>query len=139
MQHYWSLQNLDLRGSWLTIGSFDGVHIGHQSLLKGLISGAHAAGVSAAVLTFHPHPAVVLNNRKDFTYLNSPEGKVSLLAGLGVDVVVTHPFNRQVAQISARDFIQNLVNSLKMRGLWVGHNFALGRGREGDLPALTRL
>jgi riboflavin kinase/FMN adenylyltransferase len=139
MQHYWSLQNLDLRGSWLTIGSFDGVHLGHLTLLKELISGAHAEGLSAVVLTFHPHPAVVLNKRKDFSYLSSPEGKVGLLDRAGVDVVITHPFSLQVAQISARDFIQKLVVNLKMRHLCVGHDFALGRGREGDLPALTRL
>jgi len=139
MQHYWSLQNLDLRGSWLTIGSFDGVHLGHQALLKELITGAHGEGHSAVVLTFHPHPAVVLNKRKDFSYLSSPEGKVGLLAGLGVDVVITHPFNRHVAQISAHDFIQKLVQNLNMRRLCVGHDFALGRGREGDLPALIRL
>jgi len=123
----------------LTIGSFDGVHLGHQALLRELIEGAHAEELSAAVLTFHPHPAVVLNKRKEFSYLNSPEGKVGLLAGLGVDVVITHPFNLQVAQISARDFTQNLMRNLKMRRLCVGHDFALGRGREGDLPALIRL
>jgi riboflavin kinase/FMN adenylyltransferase len=139
MQHYWSLQNLDLRGSWLTIGSFDGVHLGHQVLIRELTSGAHAEDFSAVVLTFHPHPAVVLNKRKDFSYLNSPEGKVGLLSGLGVDVVITHPFNQLVAQISAREFIQKLVQNLKMRRLSVGHDFALGRGREGDLTALTRL
>ena len=91
------------------------------------------------VLTFHPHPAVVLNKRKDFSYLSSPEGKVGLLDRAGVDVVITHPFNLQVAQISALDFIQNLIQNLKMRHLCVGHDFALGRGREGDLPALTRM
>jgi riboflavin kinase/FMN adenylyltransferase len=139
MQHYWSLQNLDLRGSWLTIGSFDGVHLGHQALLRELINRAHVEGLSSVVLTFHPHPAVVLNKRKEFSYLSSPEGKVGLLAGLGVDVVITHPFNLQIAQISARDFIQKLIQNLKMRRLCVGHDFALGRGRKGDLPALTRL
>jgi riboflavin kinase / FMN adenylyltransferase len=139
MQHYWSLQNLDLRGSWLTIGSFDGVHLGHQALLRELISGAHAEGLAAVVLTFHPHPAMVLNKRKEFSYLSSPEGKAGLLARAGVDVVITHPFSWQVAQISARDFIQKLVQNLKMRHLCVGHDFALGRGREGDLPALTRM
>ncbi len=139
MQHYWSLQNLDLRGSWLTIGSFDGVHLGHLTLLTELITGAHAEGLPAVVLTFHPHPAVVLNKRKDFSYLSTPEGKAGLLDRAGVDVVINHPFSLQVAQISARDFIQKLVENLKMRHLCVGHDFALGRGREGDLPALTRL
>jgi riboflavin kinase/FMN adenylyltransferase len=139
MQHYWSLQNLDLRGSWLTIGSFDGVHLGHLTLLKELISGARAEGLTAVVLTFHPHPAVVLNKRKEFSYLSTPEGKAGLLDRAGVDVVITHPFSLQVAQISARDFILKLVENLKMRHLCVGHDFALGRGREGDLPALTQL
>jgi len=139
MQHYWSLPKLELPGSWLTIGSFDGVHLGHQALLRDLVAGAHAAGLAAAVLTFHPHPAVVLNKRAAFSYLNSPEGKLNLLAGLGVDIVITHPFNRQVAQISAADFIANLVQNLAMRRLTIGHDFALGHARGGDLPALTSL
>jgi riboflavin kinase / FMN adenylyltransferase len=139
MLHYWSLQNLDMRGSWLTIGSFDGVHLGHQALLGEMVSGAHAEGLAAVVLTFHPHPAVVLNKRKSLTYLNSPEGKAGLLAGLGVDVVITHPFNLQVAKVSARDFIENLEQNLKIKRLCIGHDFALGRDRAGDLPALTEL
>jgi len=64
MLHYWSLQNLDLQGTWLTIGSFDGVHLGHQAILRELVAGARSEGFPAAVLTFHPHPVKVLRKRR---------------------------------------------------------------------------
>ncbi|MBN1145994.1 MAG: bifunctional riboflavin kinase/FAD synthetase [Anaerolineales bacterium] len=139
MQLHWSLQHLQLQGAWLTIGSFDGVHKGHQAIVKALTAGAHAESAPAVVLTFHPHPAAVLRGRKGAYYLTSPEERATLLAELGVDVVIVHTFDQQVANLSARDFIANLHRRLDMRRLCVGQDFALGRGRQGDIPALERL
>jgi len=123
----------------LTVGSFDGVHRGHQAILKKLISGAHAAGVPAVVLTFDPHPVAVLRPDKAPPCLTSPEERAALLGALGVDVVVTHPFDRQVAQQSAREFLERLKTHLGFSRFWVGYDFAMGRNREGDIPALQRL
>jgi riboflavin kinase/FMN adenylyltransferase len=139
MQHYQSLDGISLKDVWLTIGSFDGVHRGHQAIIKSMTSGAHAAGVPAVVLTFHPHPAVVLRNRQGPYYLTPPEERAALLGGLGVDVVITHPFNREVANLSAYEFMDSLHRHLGIKHLCVGHDFALGRRREGDLPTLERL
>jgi len=139
MQHYWSLDDVYLDGCWQTIGSFDGVHLGHQTLLKKLIIGAHKNFLPAVVLTFHPHPAVVLRNRQNHTYLTSPEEKAELLGNLGVDIVITHPFTRELSNMSARDFLAKLQRHLRMTHLFVGYDFALGRGREGDISVLRLL
>lgn len=139
MEHFWLLEAVQLDKSWLTIGTFDGVHLGHQSILKKLMAGARADGVPAVVLTFHPHPAAVLRNRKGPFYLSTPEERADLLAEAGADVVITHPFTPEVATQSAQEFIHRLHLHLKMQHLCVGHDFALGHGREGNLPVLQQL
>jgi riboflavin kinase/FMN adenylyltransferase len=139
MQHYWSLDDLQLKRSWLTIGSFDGVHLGHQEIIHKLTAGAHAVGALAVVLTFHPHPAVVLGKVKESHYLSTPEERAALLADLGVDLVITHPFNKQVAALSAREFMELINSHLDIDQLWVGYDFALGKGRQGDIPTLRQI
>lgn len=139
MQHYWSLDDVHLQDSWVTIGSFDGVHRGHQAIVHTLTAGAHAAGAPAVVLTFHPHPAVVLGGRQGPFYLTTPEERAAILGELGVDVVVSFPFNREVAQMTAREFMSLLSKHLKLSELWVGYDFALGRGREGTVPVLRQI
>jgi riboflavin kinase/FMN adenylyltransferase len=139
MRHYRSLDGVRLHNVWLTIGSFDGVHLGHQEVVRNVVAGAHQAGALAVVLTFYPHPAAVLRKRQDPFYLTTPDERASLLGDLGVDVVITHPFNLEVAAMSARQFMTYLQAHLGLKRLYVGFNFALGRGREGDVPMLTRL
>lgn len=138
MEHVFDLESIHLDGAWLTIGSFDGVHRGHQRILRELTAGAHAEGAPAVVLTFYPHPAVVLRGIREGYYLTTPEEKAALIEPLGVDVLITHPFNEQVAHTPARTFLARLQRHLHMRHLWVGFNFALGHNREGDLNALRR-
>jgi riboflavin kinase/FMN adenylyltransferase len=139
MQHYWSLDGVALQDAWLTIGSFDGVHLGHQAILRQLTAGAHAESAPAVVLTIHPHPAVVLRNRRGPFYLSTPEERAALLSEMGVDVVITHPFNRDIAALTAWEFMSRLQRHLGLKRLCIGHDFALGRGREGDFAALERL
>ena len=139
MQHFWSLDDLYLDCAWLTIGSFDGVHLGHQAIIRELVSGAKPEHAQTALLTFHPHPAVVLNKRKAANYLTSPEERAVLVGELGVDVVITHPFDPSVAALSAQQFIQYLKEHLAFTRMVVGNNFALGRDRAGDIPTLRRL
>lgn len=139
MQHSWSLNDIYLKDVWLTIGSFDGVHLGHQEVIHGLTAGAHANGVQAVVITFYPHPAVVLGKRKDPMYLTTPEERAALLGELGVDVVITYPFNTRVASLTAEQFMAQTKEHLGLRQLWVGQDFALGRGREGNVERLRQL
>lgn len=139
MQHLNALNSLYLKNTWLTIGSFDGVHLGHQEIVRRLSGGAHAEASQAVVLTFHPHPKKVLGKSKNFYYLTSAEERAAILGGLGIDLVVTYPFDLQVAGTSARDFIKEIHTHLGFNRLWVGPDFALGRKREGDIPTLRHL
>lgn len=139
MQHYWSLEDVQLKNTWLTIGSFDGVHLGHQEIVRRLTTGAQQFGSPAVVLTFFPHPAIVLGKRNDHRYLTTPEERAALLVELGVDVVITHPFDLQLAATSAMAFMEKLVAQLRISHLLVGHDFALGKNREGDVVKLRQL
>jgi len=139
MQHFSSIDDVHLRDVWLSIGAFDGVHKGHRKLIHELVAGAHAEGVPAVVFTFYPHPAAILRGRNYPFYLNTPEEKAELLGGLGVDVVITHPFNRDVANTSAYNFILDLNRHLNIRHLQLGYDFALGKNRDGDISTLQRL
>jgi riboflavin kinase/FMN adenylyltransferase len=123
----------------LTIGAFDGLHRGHQALIEAVVERAQATDRLAAVLTFHPHPAVVLAPDRAPRSLTTPGDKVALLEGLGVDLVVLLPFDRQVAATPARDFVERISRNLRLSELWVGNDFALGRDREGDVPRLREL
>ncbi|HSO27115.1 MAG TPA: bifunctional riboflavin kinase/FAD synthetase [Anaerolineales bacterium] len=139
MLNYWSLEPVTLQNAWVTIGSFDGVHLGHQTLVKNLVSGAHAAGAPAVVLTFYPHPRQVLSNKLPAIYLTSPEQRNQVFRRLGIDVVVHHPFNIQVASQTADEFVERLDRRLGLKHLWVGADFALGRDRKGDVEHLRAL
>ncbi len=139
MQHLRSLEAVQLDGSWVTIGAFDGVHLGHQSIIRRLVEGAHRAGLPAAVVTFFPHPSKVLHGNGSPFYLNTPEEKAAILAGLDVDLVVTLTFDRQLASHTADQFMGQLAETLHLRHLLVGHDFALGRGREGNFAVLKQL
>ncbi len=139
MQIFTSLDNAQLDGVWLTIGSFDGVHRGHQEISRRLVAGAHAQAAKAAVLTFYPHPAVVLRNLTGPYYLTTPDERANLIGKLGVDIVIIQKFDRELANTSARDFVLKLKERLGLAKLVVGHDFTLGRGREGDIPTLKKL
>lgn len=122
----------------LAIGSFDGVHRGHQALLAQLIASARAKGLRAAALTFFPHPRRVLQTMPPRFYLNTLDDRVHLLGQQGLDLIITHPFDDEVRHIRAADFVDQLIETLDMRELW-GGNFALGYKREGDVPFLRKL
>jgi len=134
-----SLDDMSLDAAWLTVGIFDGVHIGHQLLLARLAEGAHRSEAKAVVLTFNPHPAIVLGGREDFKTLTTPGERAALLESLGVDVVITQHFDRSFASQSAADFMRRLMQTLELRHLVLGHDTALGHDREGDAARLTQL
>jgi riboflavin kinase/FMN adenylyltransferase len=139
MIHTRSLDDLSIQNSWLTIGIFDGVHRGHCKILEPLVSRAHEAGEPAVVITFAPHPALVLGGMKDFKYLTIPGELHSLLESIGVDIVITLPFSHEFAKQTAEEFIRIVVNRLHPRCIFVGYDTALGRGREGNALRLTEI
>ncbi len=138
MLHYRSLEEVTLPGSWLTVGVFDGVHLGHQQIINKLVAGAHANGLPAVVLTFDPHPAKVLG-RGDIKLLTLPGERARLLGNFGVDVVVTQPFDRSLADTSAFDFMQRLKTRLGLVRLILGYDSTLGKNREGNAARLTEI
>jgi len=138
-QYYTSLEGVNIQNTWLTIGSFDGVHLGHQQLIHQLNTNAHLAAAKSVVLTFYPHPSVVLRGRSGAFYLTTPTEKANILDDLGIDIIITHPFTHQVSQSTAQDFILYLLDHLGFQQLWVGYDFALGRGREGNVSFLREL
>ncbi len=139
MHHYRTLEGLHLDRAWATIGSFDGVHRGHQSLVKQMVAEAHAAGDSAVVVTFYPHPAVILRGIQEPYYLTSPDERADLLHDLGVDAIITMKFDRSLASQSAEEFMTNLSRHTGLRQLWVGPDFALGKGRQGTPIVLQEI
>ncbi|MCI0554661.1 MAG: bifunctional riboflavin kinase/FMN adenylyltransferase, partial [Anaerolineae bacterium] len=138
MKHYHSLEEVSLQNSWLTIGVFDGVHRGHQEIIKKLTAGAHASGIPAVVLTFDPHPINVLG-RAEIGLLTLPDERAELLALLDVDVAVTEHFTRELSTVTAFDFMSRLKHHLGLNQLLIGYDFALGKGREGNAPRLTEI
>ena len=125
--------------SLVTVGSYDGVHIGHQYLLDQMQTAADQLGFSTSLVTFHPQPRVILAPHLQIRYLTTPAEKIILLDALGLDLMAILPFTRETARIPAVEFVGGLVTHLKMRQLWVGPDFALGRSREGDIPRLRKI
>ena len=127
------------RESVLTIGVFDGVHRGHQRLIAKVVAEANANGAAAGVVTFRNHPDSVLNPNFRPHYITSVAERTRLMEELGVDFVVPVTFDREVAGLRARKFTKLLSSNLRMRGLVVGPDFAMGYKREGNVDALSTL
>ncbi|MFH1638729.1 MAG: bifunctional riboflavin kinase/FAD synthetase [Chloroflexota bacterium] len=123
----------------LTIGIFDGVHLGHRKLLSELISRAREQGIQSGVVTFTEHPEKVFRPEIKLPYLTDIKERTDLLKDAGVDRIIALPFTRELAEIRAEHFIRMLIRHLKMCGLVIGADFALGREREGNASALKRL
>lgn len=138
MIHVRSLDEISLERSWLTIGVFDGVHRGHQEIIRRLTSGAHAVKAPAVVVTFWPHPATVLAAGR-VRCLTTPDERAALLASLGVDAVLTYEFDTATANTSAQEFVGRLHDRLDFRHLLIGYDFALGKGREGNATRLAEI
>lgn len=127
-------------GSVVTIGNFDGVHLGHQQLLRAIRKHADRIGGTAVAVTFRPHPHFVLRPEAAPHLLNTYEEKHELLLANGADVVVEEPFSREFSNITPDEFVgQLLVEKLKTKVLYLGYDFAFGKGRSGSLETIRRL
>jgi len=126
------------RETLLTIGVFDGVHAGHRYLLERLIQRGKEENLVSGVVTFNPHPQWVLH-QDQLPWLSTLEERANGLRELGIDLVAVISFTLEVAQLSAREFVVLLKRYLKMRGLMISRDFALGRGCEGNSTLLSAL
>ncbi len=137
MQVFESITAAQLKGpTHLTIGSFDGMHRGHQALIATMQAAARAQGAACGLLTFHPHPRAVLYPDRPVASISSLAERLKLYARAGLDFTIVHPFTRQTAQTEPEAFMDLLKEHLALTDLWVGPDFALGRNRRGDVPFL---
>ena len=123
----------------LTIGVFDGVHAGHRYLLEQLTRRAAEKDLLSGVVTFSPHPQSVLHPENQLPWLSNLEDRTRALRELGIDILVVLAFTARLAQLSAREFVSLVAQYLKMHGVMVGPDFALGRDREGNINMLRTL
>ncbi|MGB1168769.1 MAG: bifunctional riboflavin kinase/FAD synthetase [Flavobacteriaceae bacterium] len=121
----------------VTIGTFDGIHIGHKKILNNLIKTANKEGKKSVLLTFFPHPRMVLQKDKTILLLNTLDEKSTLLEKMGLDYLIIHPFSREFSRLSALDFVRDvLVNKLNTSKLIIGYDHHFGKNREGNIHQL---
>ena len=121
----------------VTIGTFDGIHVGHQKILKDLIKTAKKEGKKSVLLTFFPHPRMVLQKDNKILLLNTIEEKSGLLEKMGLDYLIIHPFSKEFSRLTALDFVRDiLVNKLNTSRLIIGYDHHFGKNREGNIHQL---
>ncbi len=132
------LARLPGRPLHLAIGIFDGLHLGHQSVIEAAIHSAKRSGGLAGVLTFSPHPSVLLRPDSPTRLLMPPAMKSAVLARLGADVLIEQPFTPEYASVTAEEFVPHLRQHLPhLAAIYVGENWRFGRNRTGDVPLLV--
>ena len=142
MKIYSSLDEIErpFNNPALTIGNFDGVHLGHQALFKKVVEIANKRGGDKVALTFHPHPMKVLRPDNPPKLICTLEQKVELIMASGIEHLICLPFTRQFAKTSAREFVEEILyNTIGVQDLVVGYDYACGRGREGDINFLKKM
>jgi len=126
----------ETKKSIITVGTFDGVHIGHQKIIKKLNS-LKKEGENSVLLTFYPHPRMVLQDESKIKLLNTLEEKMELLNKAGLDCLVIKPFTKQFSRLTALEFTRDiLVNNLNLKKLVIGYDHRFGKNREGDFEQL---
>ena len=124
--------------TYVTIGTFDGVHIGHQKIVKDLVKQASENNKKSALLTFFPHPRMVLQKDASIELINTINERIDLLEKTGLDYLIIHPFSKEFSRLSAMDFVRDIwVNQLRVSKLIIGYDHHFGKNREGNIEQLT--
>ncbi len=140
VQVFNTVDNLDISKPIVTIGSFDGVHLGHRCMLKQLADYARKVGGSSVIITLWPHPATVLNPNQHFPLLSTLDEKIKLLEETGIDHLIVLPFTKEFSQIEYFDFVADyLVKRLGTDTLFLGYDNAVGRNGKGHFAELEKL
>ncbi len=128
------------QGAVISIGSFDGVHIGHQAVLTHVVERARSMGAAAVAMTFDPHPVKLLRPGDAPRLLTTLEQRLALIARTGIEVALVVPFTHRLARMSAAAFVRDvLVDRLAVREVYIGDNFRFGADRGGDVGLLTSM
>ena len=133
MRRYFGLPDARLGPTALAVGSFDGVHLGHRAVLERLLACAAAGGLAPAWITFDPHPRCVLDPVNCPQQITTLDERLSLVRPLGIEHAIVLGFTRSLARLTADEFMARLLDAMDLRHLVVGYDFALGRGRAGDV------
>lgn len=121
----------------VTIGTFDGVHVGHQKIIERLVNTAKAGNLESAILTFFPHPRMVLQKDAGIKLINTIQERKEILDKSGIDHLIIHPFTQQFSRLSAREFVRDiLVQKLKAKKVIIGYDHRFGRNRTADIDDL---
>jgi len=124
--------------TFVTIGTFDGVHFGHQKIIEKLVKEAKIANKKSVLLTFFPHPRMVLQKENSLELINTIEERAKLLEKTGLDYLIIHPFSKDFSRMTALKFVRNiLVNQLNISKLIIGYDHHFGKNREGNIVQLT--
>lgn len=124
--------------TFVTIGTFDGVHFGHQKILEKLVSEATNAGKKSVLLTFFPHPRMVLQKDAKIELINTIDERANLLEKTGLDYLIIHPFSKEFSRTTALEFVRDtLVNTFNISKLIIGYDHHFGKNREGNIDQLT--
>jgi riboflavin kinase/FMN adenylyltransferase len=123
----------------LALGVFDGVHLGHQSLIRGVVQRARTLERQSVVMTFHPHPRSVVAPESSWGYLCSLKKRIARIADLGPDLLIVLPFTSEFAATTAEDFVEELIRHVPLREVHVGGDFVFGQGGKGDVQLLRAL
>ncbi len=127
-------------GSVITIGTFDGVHIGHATILNRVVATAEKEGLDSVLLTFFPHPRMVLQKDSNIKLLNTLAEKRDLVAATGIDHLVIHPFTRQFSRMTAVEYVRDLlVNRLHAKKIIIGYDHRFGRNRTANITDLKEM
>jgi len=127
-----------LKRCLVTIGVFDGVHCAHQKIIRAMVKKVKKKRLSTLLITFDPHPAHILNKAVRVPLLISLEHRLHLLNEMGLDYVIVLRFSKRLSRMSARDFVKNILNKIRIDEIIVGGNFFFGRYKKGKIPDLKR-
>ena len=138
MKIYRSIEDYDEdKRSVVTIGTFDGIHLGHQKILSRLIKSSKNKDLNSVVLTFFPHPRIILNKYNEVKMIDTLDEKIIHLNEIGIDSLIIHPFDRNFSLLSANQFIKDfLVDKLKIKHIIIGYDHRFGKGREASVTDL---
>ena len=131
---------LQKKGAVITIGTFDGVHVGHRKIIKRLVDAAKKNHLKATVLTFFPHPRMVLQQESDIKLINTIEERKKILKKAGVEEIVVYPFTKEFSRLTAQEYVQSiLVKKLQAKRVIIGYDHRFGRNRTADIQDLRKL
>ncbi|MDX1956997.1 MAG: bifunctional riboflavin kinase/FAD synthetase [Leptospiraceae bacterium] len=133
------LSPLLTRGSVVTLGNFDGIHLGHQKLIELVLEKSNILNLPSILITYFPNPSLVLGKANNFKSIYSEKKKKEIVSKFGIDYLLIIEFTNELSQMSATEFLESiLINKLKVKHIVIGHNHCFGKAREGDFDFLLK-